>query len=230
MARAVRQQVREDVRLHGHVVPARGPADHLELVAVAGADRIGAVLEEQPYHRQILVLGREVQRVGVVAFVADVRIGAAREEQPHDRLVGDAEVQRAAEAGVSRQRAALAHQPGVCVEQRGEADDVAGRRGREDAVERRLARSRVACGIMRGRGRLEPRPAREAELPGQRVLDVAQPGVGRRARVRAQQPRPRLRIAGAQGFQPLLRFALELIEGGRGRERAAHGHLPSSEA
>ena len=147
MARAVRQQVREDVRLHGHVVPARRPADDLELVAVAGADRIGAVLEEQPDHRQILVLGGEVQRVGVVAFVADVRIGAALEQQPHHRLVGDAEVQRGPQAGVAGQRAALAHQFGMRVEQGGQPDDVAGVRRREDAVERRLAGGRVACRI-----------------------------------------------------------------------------------
>ena len=104
---------------------------------------------EQPDDRQILVLGGEVQRVRVVAFVAHVRIGAAREQQPHHRLVGDAEVQRGPQADVAGQRAALAHQLGMRVEQGGQPDDVAGVRRREDAVERRFAGRRVACGIRR---------------------------------------------------------------------------------
>ena len=223
MAGASRQQEREDLRLHGHVVPARGPPDHLELVAVAGADRIGAVIEEQPDDRQVLVLGREMQRVRDVAFVADVGIGAAFEQQSDDRLVGDAEVQRGPESGVAGQRAALAHQLGMRVEQGGQLDDVAGVGRREDAwsgdspAPRRAPRVRRVRD-RRGCGRLEPGPAREAEFAGQRMLDMAQAGIGRRARVGAQQPRPRLRIAGAQGLQPLLRFAFELIECGRGRE------------
>ncbi len=47
-----------------------------------------------------------MNREGVVALVADVRVGAALEQSSHDRFVSTAEMQRGAQTGIARQRAA----------------------------------------------------------------------------------------------------------------------------
>ncbi len=107
MAGAVREQVVDQLAVGLDIVPAARPADHLELVPVAGADRIGAVLDQQADHREVLPLRRKVQRHGVVALVADVGVGAVLEQRADHGLVIDAEVQRGAKAGVTAEMAAL---------------------------------------------------------------------------------------------------------------------------
>ena len=85
----------------------RRPADDFELVVVAGANRIGTVLHEEPDDGERVGLGDKMQREGIVALVADVRVGAALEERRDDTFVLHAEVERRAQPRMPRQHAAL---------------------------------------------------------------------------------------------------------------------------
>src|SRR5262245_23380576 len=68
--RAVSQEIVYDVA--SRLAEAGGPPDYLELVAVAAADGIRAMFDQQLDDRELLFLGREMERHRVVAFVADV--------------------------------------------------------------------------------------------------------------------------------------------------------------
>ena len=95
------------------------PAEHLELVAVAGTDRIGPVLDQQSNDAEMLFLRGEVQRHRVVALVADVGIGAAIEQPLDGRLVAavDLGMQGRPRAPMAGKAASLVDDARVRVEQ-----------------------------------------------------------------------------------------------------------------
>src|SRR5262249_12962374 len=78
------------------------------------------------------------------------------------------------------------------------------------------AKLRVPCPALSARLdlSLQTRPARMAALARERVLDVAQCRRLERVRVGATQPRPRVRVAGANGLQPSTRFSSQIVQGG----------------
>ena len=113
--RPVREQIVDDLL---SPFPETGrPPDDLQLVTVAVADEIGSVFDEQADDWEVLPLGREMQRDGVVSFVPDVGIGAALEQEPYDRLVPHAEMEGGAQAGVPGELSSLVDDVPVFVEQ-----------------------------------------------------------------------------------------------------------------
>src|SRR6266851_5023153 len=78
-----------------------------------------------------------------------------------------------------------------------------------------VGRDVAGCGGSRGRGdrRLHLDPAAVPVLARERVLDVAQSGIGGRARPGAGQPDARVTIVCAERLQPALRFLLEIVDG-----------------
>ncbi len=93
----------------------------------------------------------------------------------------------------------------------------------EAGHQRRLAR---VGGGPRGKGLAERGPARQPELAGQGVLDVAQGGGGGRTLERAGQPGARVGASGAERLEPALRFAGEVLETAVGREGPGHDLPP----
>jgi hypothetical protein len=59
------------------------------------------------------------------------------------------------------------------------------------------------------------------------VLHVAQHGIRRRGGPGAFESRARVGLTGPQRLEPALRFFPEVVERGRGRDRAGHRNLPS---
>ena len=163
MSGAVREKVFADLDMRG-IVETHRPTEHVELVRGAGANRVGAVRDEQLDHGQVAAFGGEMNRIRVVAFVADVRIGAALEERPHDGLMPRAEVKGRPQARIARQRAALIDEVGMVVENRRHSGGVARAGGGEQRGERRLRHACTRDGQCKGDPALVPAFARKGVL------------------------------------------------------------------
>src|SRR5215831_10474999 len=121
----MREEIVDDVRAR---FPEHGrPADDLELVPVAGADGVGAVLYEKSDDSDMLLFGSEMERHRIVAVVSDVRISAAIEQQSHRGFVASAhrEMERRAFAEMPFEIPACADDSRICIEQFGDARDIA---------------------------------------------------------------------------------------------------------
>ena len=68
-------------------VPARCPADDLELVVVTVPDDITACVGQPPHHVQVTGCRGPVHRVGVVSLLAGVHVQAASQQEIHGRQV-----------------------------------------------------------------------------------------------------------------------------------------------
>ena len=119
----------------------RRPADDFELVVVARANRIGAVLHKEPDDGERVGLGDKMQREGIVALVADVGVSAALEERRDDTFVLHAEVERCAQSRMPRQHAALVDEIGVSIQDCDECRKIVGIRSLEQGREVRCRRS-----------------------------------------------------------------------------------------
>lgn len=65
-------------------VPARGPANDVELVVVAVPDDVAARVSETPHDIGVAARGGPMHGVGVVAHLAGVDVDAAPEQQVND--------------------------------------------------------------------------------------------------------------------------------------------------
>ena len=233
MARAVSEQILDELRVDRHAGEAGRPADDVELVIVhlAGV-RLRAVLDQQPDHRQIAALGGEVERERVVPFVADVGIGAALRAAP-GRPAAWATPKCSAvrsplcPSSVPRwsircpdARRAIASTPCDVA--------VARRRAAARGAPARVAKRRARVGDRRLAARSQP-----AKPYSRASAYWTSRSAGRRPARRARRPRAAARASGsprAQRLQPALRFFSETFEGGvRGeRTRQADTFFPLS--
>ena len=87
--RAATDEKLRDGAMRGVVafVPARCPADHLELVVVTLADDVAARVREPPHDVQVTARRGPMHRVGVVSLLARVHVQAALQQQVHRRKV-----------------------------------------------------------------------------------------------------------------------------------------------
>ena len=114
----------------GRVVETHRPAEHVQLVHCARADRIRTVFDEQLDDREVAALGGKMNRVRVVPLISDVRVGAAVEQRPHNRFVPHAEMQRRPQAGIAGQRPAFVDDARMFVEDCGDDGDASSAAGR----------------------------------------------------------------------------------------------------
>jgi hypothetical protein len=206
VARPVSEEVLDDI---GAARPeARGPSDDLQLVPVAVPNRIRAVLEEQPDHRKVLVLGGEVQRKGVVALVADVRVGAPFQQQPHDGFVRHAKMQCRSDAGVPVEEAALADERRVFVEERRDFRDPA-RGGRGEEGRQPIRRRRAGLPLH------EVGPAAGPALASERLLHLSQRGDAGYVRIDAIEAGPGVAVAGLECLEPAPGALPQVVDGGQ---------------
>ena len=167
-SRAVREEVSRDVERR-RVVEAHRPAEHVELVRGAGADRIGAVFDEQLDDRR----GRRARRQSGAETRCRLRRGCsdrrrarAASSQP---LRGPSRNAAPCAAGVAGERPALVDDVGMLVEDRGN------RAPRRPCRRRRAARSAASRrALPSATARRERDPALVAAFARERVLHVAQ--------------------------------------------------------
>jgi len=170
---AVREEIAHDVRprLPEH----RRPADDLELVPVAGANWVCAVLYEKSDDADVLLLRGEMEGHGIVAVVVNIWISAAVEQQSYDGLMAssDGEMKRRTLTEMAFEIPVSAGDSRIRIEQLCDARDVAtcGR------VEQRDERVLIGVEVLERSG--ECRPSRIPVLEREGVLDVAQRGIGR---------------------------------------------------
>lgn len=226
VARAVGEQVLCDIRME-HVLEAGRPADHVQLVHVAGADGVGATLDEHADDVEATLLGHEMEWHGLVALVPHIRIGAAGEEQLDELRPGivHGEVQDRAPAVVARHRGALVHDVGMSVEQRRDLIQVSLQCGGEQGLDGRVAVG--GCDGLRSTPDLadELGPAHDSVLTCERELDVAERGCGGWPVERAVEARAGFGVAGPECPEPALHLALQVLDGCAGRDSAGHDDL-----
>ena len=125
-------------------VPARGPADHLELVVVTLPDDVAACVRQAPHDVQVTGGCGPVHRVGVVALLAGVYVEPPLQQQVHRRQVSLFR-RRVQQRPLVRLRARV--QPvWVFVEQGGQSDHV--------AISRRVEQLALHCQRQRAGRRL----------------------------------------------------------------------------
>ena len=184
MSCAVREQVVRYVHVVG-VVEADCPSESIELVQRSGANRIGAMLDEQLDDREIA--GRQQSESGTRCRhrrgCSDRRRGRA---EPARLFVSTAEVQSSAQTGIARQRAANINQIGMFVEDR--ANAIGAPLPAADSSD--VAASPT---VSLRRGPQESDPALVSALARQRMLHVAKRRVRRQPRLSTHARDARLR-------------------------------------
>src|SRR5262249_22964237 len=121
---------------------------------------------------------------------------------------------------VSFQIPACADDSWMCIEHLSNARDIAA----SGRFEQRDERVLLSVEALERSG--EGRPTRVPVLERERVLDIAQGGLGRGIARRALEPRAGLCVVRAKRLEPALRFPLQVLEGTPGRELPDHGNLP----
>src|SRR4029450_9962730 len=69
------------MRCVASTIPARRPADHLELMIVATAYDIAACVRQSPYHFQMTGCCRPVHGVGVVALFSSIGVESSLQKE-----------------------------------------------------------------------------------------------------------------------------------------------------